>query len=1332
MINSPRTAMDWMEGYLSSGVIPRFLRALGRGDEASLVLTPNNHIPGAALNEITPDGGTSFMRLLKPPRHDGDHFYLSEMDASSETLAKQTFSPFEVGKPWFSTQTRIPGPRPLGPADATLAPVELKAIELPPSQQGYKGGVRLAALSVMTEGGAHTTISDTVEFSHANGVSLEWTLPSEISEGGWGFGLWLSEEVPVGQTPDPSTIRFQRKVKHGIKRITLTGPYRYDSKKPSTKNDTEIGRATRPTVEMRRGAGDLQPMALSVFIVEVTSRGDSLASHDVSRRSGGAQNRAFWVRPAKPSPDATGYKVYCRLETGGPTYRLVMRKRVYRDRPFPIREAVPIYGYIDTGDGSVGTEESLSEDTSGETSRGSAPRIPPGINHVLIPEEPASEDSSGIEPLSGEIEPPRGVGSGRPPAGRYGMTYAPVENGQEQRHAPARRVAITTTQVIRAMSPPRVNRLANAEARERDSVGSPIGWFYELTGGVQANEPGKVGVRTSAPQGGAQAATTTPRVTSESLSPNPERVETIRGVLEVSGRTSGSGLAVLVEKNDTGVETRTTLKTLSQNGRSEYRRTISAAGGLAPPPGMQNPDGSPVAHAYLREDTIEFFLRYATSGDGRNLTVRGYDHAVHPFAGAPRKFSFPADNEAEMADPNPLPEEPYPSGSVVCITTPKATPQDTPPELPIDTLTLEDSQDATTKGFQKLVSSTASTGAELSTIAALKPSLVEESLYGLRAYNFSTGSRANAYYAKTYTDAQVGGGSLAAHLLQRYPTLPSRSGTALNTLAILTAGGAYLGFVRVYNGGSLRLYSRDRYGKERYVQIGYVNTSDLLDVEIVASGGGTKAGAVTLLLGKNGETRRVLGTITNVDFTGVQPRRIAFGGILETSPTSTWEVYSDSLYTTKTGDVLERAQATPPGELPAEPDRPVGADGQYREYDEAENQVGQFYAHVVEGDEDLGFVLDDFVVKPEVPQTFAAYFRTEDVLGVAEGPALTLYNANGEAYEASFDEVPSSSGSSGSIHGEGITGTNPWGEAVLFYTPPAGFFRARVVMRESTPGLYLYQDPLHAEGTLATQAERDAKRNEGRATEGEFSAIIPARPEANPEGVLDVYYGYEWLGCNLGAQVPEGTSVEALYRSTPLPTPIFTGEPFSDPALVKPGRFAEVSGTLLGDGILTPEIAPNSLHASFAPYLGADRLSALTEDDGTPIHGGCVVDGLEDAFTRPDYATDPVGGHANPRPLTDNIQRLGPFKAYLFTERGARWLEEQGARGVLSLEAPGFGGGDPSSSGSSGGRLFRIKLFGLPDVVEMPHSSVYRDGVRYAWGVADIPGAEVIESGMLA
>lgn len=980
------------------------------------------------MRDLTP-GGTATMRLLKGETP-SIHFYSTPEGKGQKSLVRQTGL---ANSPYDRTRLEdgpiVPlGAPPVGPFDPSLPRLRVTKVPVAGSKRGLKGGWRLIAVAGRAgKDGPLTTTTEPVAFFHGNNQHVEWTPPPEASPGITEWVAFVSEEAATEAQLKASTMREADSCKVGARRSVVK---RYDrrARKRPTQNQTFVGRTRAPQwgprrdLDRKNAPRDLRGLGEVVVLLVWTfprdsGRGESLASERSEARTiNGSPDRALVIDPRDPPRGANGVKPY--LLINGVPHRVVNPDSAYKNRGFPLGKEIRVYG-----------------DRANDAGESDAPTI-------LVQEDPPEEDTSGIEGPSGEMDPPVGIGAVIPDGGKYWKTYAYEYSDGTRRAAVPVRVEITSTEMALLEVPNPVNRIPNPAATARTADGDALFWTQNLANGVSADLTGKPGVATSGvvndttqfPSGSGSGA---PYRQTDPLPVLTEEAEPLQGVLEVSGYagTGGAGIAALVETRVSLADKVTILASRTTNGETAWNTTVGMPG--------------TGATLVLDEATTDWSVRVGTdAGAGRSLTVRLRDLA----AGRPgRKLVLPPEGSAELADPNAPPETPFHPGPVVAITVPKSA-APPPSFVPV--------QDADAKNGVPAGETATRSPANANTSLEVSADPLDGQP-AFRARSDATGTRASAYYSRTYPvgatrPGQVNGSSLAARLVGlRFPLIPTRQGNELTFLNVLDANDNAMGFVRIRNGGALDLCSRNNAGTLRTQRaLTGVTTSDLLDLDLIVGGGGTKNGRVSLVGSVGGDARQTLASIDGVNFTGRVPRQRRWLGIYEKDSTGRWEVYAKRLRVTDSGDVVEQFAA---GEPPPPPDRPTGANGSYLELLGGE-PVNQLYVNVPAGFEgqEYGSRHADFFCWPDVLQTLAVYARHNNLQPQdSDTVKLTLFDANGSAWRAPSPIPAAASGSSGG-----------WQEFVSRFTPPPGHFRGRLEVIRTEPGELIVQLPLVADGNI--------------------------------------------------------------------------------------------------------------------------------------------------------------------------------------------------------------------------------------------------------------------------
>jgi hypothetical protein len=600
---------------------------------------------------------------------------------------------------------------------------------------GFAIGDYWACISVVGPGGSHTETSTPVRFSVLDsGKYIEFALPPEMPEFGERYGLWLSRV-----DGDWDTIRLQAIVTPSGGPAILRGPYNSRGRKRPEKNETMIGNPKKPSwgkprkndLWRQHALHDLQaPMRIAVSIVETSVAGDSLPSapsdsrtfrgrrRRVRERSSETgettgqekeiqrepiRNEGVYVRPDAHHREAIGYKVYCQVDdiANPPWYRLIKTRSEDKTEAFVFDKKRGNDGNEDDRDrrrrrrrrrrrqgrrgGGEGGEKGIApviygyKDEGDTTGGGNLPRH---LRWILIPEDPPTEDSSGIEGITGEIDPPRPVGPTRPTPGQYWLTYTRRINGLQSRHAPPVRVTVpgsggVATHIPVMHFPPRVQKIQNAMFSSLNVNDKPRLWDLDQTGGVidvPAARPGTVRISTNAPIVGTGMHPFLRHTNFVQI--DGERLETLRGTLFGDSITSGKGVFGLVQYDQAGVlvvpgdERASTLVVheIALNGaETTFKKTVAGQG--------------ITADLNFHPEAAWAKPKLYADGNGRSLTFSAWNLAWHPFDGEPRKLDLTPVGLLAPAEESDDPSVPYPSGHVFAITKPAA-PQGTSASYP--------------------------------------------------------------------------------------------------------------------------------------------------------------------------------------------------------------------------------------------------------------------------------------------------------------------------------------------------------------------------------------------------------------------------------------------------------------------------------------------------------------------------------------------------------------------------------------------------------------------------------------------------------------------------
>jgi hypothetical protein len=332
----------------------------------SITLEPNNRIPSQYLRELSQDGSPEGWETVAGPSADGYHSYLFKMDAAVRQGGRQTTTPDtnEQAHHLFTTPLVSGGlaPTPSTPGVAMpTSPLEAPTVTLAQgSVVGFPQGEYLAAISFVSKSGAHTKLSDTVQVTvNTNGKLLEFRLLLDADKTMVvGQGLWLSERVALGGTPDPSTMRLQDVAPNTGRVYVVKGPYNHSGRTAPAVNETAIG--TPPALLRGRDfdivtntAKWMAPGRYVFYQVQVNKLGESLPSAGSQAINVNTWTQQGIVFHPQLHPEAIGFRIYWRdyWESAlPPIYQLVSTQTANTSRYFLPGETPTFYGAVDTGE----------------------------------------------------------------------------------------------------------------------------------------------------------------------------------------------------------------------------------------------------------------------------------------------------------------------------------------------------------------------------------------------------------------------------------------------------------------------------------------------------------------------------------------------------------------------------------------------------------------------------------------------------------------------------------------------------------------------------------------------------------------------------------------------------------------------------------------------------------------------------------------------------------------------------------------------------------------------------------------------------------------------
>jgi hypothetical protein len=921
-IDTIREAADWLNENHTLGTGTEVVL-----DTASLALQPRNKIFDQWMQNIQSDDAPEGMDIVPMPEEQGINIYCSRVNEGPDTLMRQNLEPLPPETDSFSFTdpiisggvpqrqneftTDIPSTRPDSPivnvVEATTA--------------GFPAGDYYVAFSAVTPRWQHTLLTEPVqtETPLSAGQLLEVTLPRELPRGTTMIGIWVSE--PDGDITTlrlQETIRFTGKLVHALK-----GPWRAGIWPPGY-NQTALSAPRRPKWGARDGDWwkegkswrDLSAFKYTIMLRYVNARGTSptsAASGTVNIKNTNRRTHLA-VRPYKPDPDATGYLCYVKLDWGsGAAWYQLARPRL-RDpyEPFNPRQKVPIWGIA-----------------VADLNRKKWPRwVPDRIDYVLVHmkdrpkvqgqvfgDQGSSENGTGIATPEYEAVAPRGIGASRPGAGSYYLSFTRVIDNRETPMAPPVRVTIDSTDVMEMTFPDRVNRLRNALFSERVANGDPAGWWIARTSPstVTPTAPGYIEGRTN---GTIASGTFYPEITSAKMRVRPDRIETWRGVLEVSQWTAGTVKANIVFYDTANVQmaagTEITLASLASAGRKEWTVKIGPAslGGIEPPAGAD-----------------QMLLDINTSGS-RNMTWRVSSLAVHPFDGAPRKFDTWSPGQRLPARATLDPSIPWPSGSMARVGTPPPTPalaavvsgeEEVQSDL-IESMNFDSG--ALNAGW-----SISRSPVNVDTEAAVSTSAALEGTHGFRVRDDSESSKVNAHIWKTHGNRGNLGNNYCVRFVLRLTRNPTAYGQYEDVFWTYSDSDAEAGiFIGYWN--DVYIWRTNSAGSYSQRWIGDYPNGTILDIEQCLWNGGSSTNAsVEWYVGVNGGPRNWAQGYYSQDLRDWWNLGCVIGSDTGTKyATSNHTFDYDSVIVTKNGwfgpPYVPPTPDPPPGDPLPEPDRP--------------------------------------------------------------------------------------------------------------------------------------------------------------------------------------------------------------------------------------------------------------------------------------------------------------------------------------------------------------------------------------------------------------------------
>ena len=1267
-------AQDYDDTRFSSGAVPRV-------PDGGVELARTNAIMEQWLRELEADGAPVGWDILKPPQDDGYDVYLGETIAS---MSRYNTSPIDGLDDAYQFNRGVTGggspPNRQTPDVAVLKdnPEQPQVRKVAPDYVGYPTGTYLAAKSIVGKRRrTHTRLTPYTEFtidtSEGSGKALEWQAAQDLPKEAYGEGLWLSEPAPVGGNPDPSTMRLQAVRPKGGRTYTTRGPLKLGShaRKPPKFNETKVNKPKKlhwgEDVRIRGGLGhDLQPMRLKAGIVEVTAQGESVLSDLTDPITIPKERKGHGVMfdPKHLHPDASGFKIFVQVDDvdNPPFYQLIRTEKGDKFRRFARVNKPVLFGYIDSGDGTVipNMPDLPEEDKDSKEKKDKRDEHVNRHFWLLAQADPPTEDSTGIEDPTGDIDAPIPKGLSRPGAGTWYIAYSRRFDGKPTQASRPKKVTIAADEVIELVFPPRVNKISNALYGQLNQKSIPTGWSwtkqdatpYTVRDANMEVLPGQVYLRTS---GSPSTNDRYPRGVSWDVNDvagtvkgaDRDRIERIRCTLEVAEYVSGRAYVEVVQFDDTfNTLGALTLGTLSQNGFLYIDKTIGDS------------SLTPVPDLLLDQNAAYIGIRWGIENGGsanRNLKVGLYNLFWHPFNAHPRRFEERARPD-ELWVPDNDPATPIPGSHVLAIGPPPPTAGDSQSApTPLNTVTHE------TGGAVSL--GTGSLPANWTTFESnpgvnSEATIVTNSVFGSssRVGRFrSDGLQAlnHNFFARNYSSGWAGANSLAIRFKMHIERLPSKENRSVQIALITAADESPMAWYQLWHDGTLELhtYNYEYYERSTVVQRNLRN-GDIIDAEILVGGGNTNSGIASTYIGVNGRQRSAGAYISGVDWdppSGTRtPRRVQYGGFYENHPDQRWTFNFDDVYVTFNGYA---GVIAPPATGPTPmPDRPQRSAGDYRDSAPDGAPINQGYAFYLRSDVlegvNMGHETDEFYVKPSVQRTAAVFMKPQDFPEGQRIWVLAAYNERGDRVELGCLSEQTGANAVANL-------TAGWYEYWMTYTPPAGYFRLRWEHEGTTGGTYVWQEPVDAVGNLNTLSLRDAARVEARATTATFSVLLEARVPGQEGTNMENGWLEERKAIIVSSQIPDELAAlnppAVSWRARVSDRTVVWSTYQTDESLLPDLRYVDVEVTLRGDGINTPIVPAGGVSVLYSTYQ-----PILLRENRTALFGGALIGGDSDSnlprrVNRHEYDTDAVGGRALPRAVSDRIGRFGSYGVRVYT-----------------------------------------------------------------------------------
>lgn len=899
--------------------------------------------------------------------------YRSETAAASTLASQAAFSiddEFLTGDaPW------VPGNAPPGASTAApiAPPTGYRIVTVPKSKVGFRQGTYYLAFSFFDKKKRSTPLSafSKVDIT-SDGQQIKVTTPSSIPDGAKRLGVWLSE-----RDKGPGTARLQMLVKLGgyiEESFVLKGPYRTRKPGPAD-NRTRPPKPKKPKLKKARGHGLGRSGVYTAEVVFVDEDGlesePSELSDPVVVTDGEAQD---YVHLAVEWGDASGaddahYRVYVyrdgdedvrylledRSTQGGsgaphksykrPTFSgrsseesdagerhvLSRMRHQYRRLRLQVHDLSKRVRAQEAGPRSGSRDESRSSASKDGFDGGSTQRKKRSSGGGGSGGSATSEK----EPLEAPDEAPEAIVIGSAkletrPTGTtyYWVTFGYSVRGQAGPTAPADRVALAPGETVRLIPEDPVNALRNSQFRDIDADGYPEGWGFQGVGGVGVGQGSF-----SLGEGVISLTTNGPRLPSASpavwgnFSVNRSRDYVIGGTISCE---LNQGVAhVYVEEYSDDEAT-----TLVTGGSFTLLKEVSAPSGSVDFSMRFGPTADAALGVKGWNDqtqaarvTVRFYNAASQAVANRDGTIDVIELYASPHDRRLRRYTDPEDYR-ETAEPDPPAYERWNKYFNKAVGPPPGADRRASASAPlakVDFGTTTPGAVAPSGWAQRILGTTGMT-ANVEAPAAIDPGG-----YGLHLKK-ATSATGLRYIYRSFGATRS---KLAARAKFRVRQLPTRGEVALLQIKdrFADTGAFALGYVTLNSLGQLYLWawkpdpkSPETKGAGYGLWVGSgIQVGDVLDLELVVSGGGTNSGGVAVAIGKNGARRRFSPNVVSTtwwDTYDYYASVVQAGPSMNTDPATLWDIDLDTIVVTETGDVLTDPSVRVPYEASPKVDRP--------------------------------------------------------------------------------------------------------------------------------------------------------------------------------------------------------------------------------------------------------------------------------------------------------------------------------------------------------------------------------------------------------------------------